>query len=485
MSRPTSSNLLRRLGGLHPGTAGTAKSTQVAQDRKLADLLAFLNAVSRACAAAPTPEAATRECLAIVAGFTGWPIAHAYRRVAAGEAGLASMRVWFVESGAGSGPITAFVAASETTVFAAGQGLVGRVAAEGAPISYPDVTVLPGFVRAGIARANGVRGCFMFPVRLGDRVEIVLEFFSREAAELNDDLLALMAYVADRLSLALADLAQRGRAASLITTLDGIARQLAETTAQVEAGAQGVLGVAGAVDARRGEVDRASLAAAGEIDAVAGAAQNLVALSREASDHAARVERLTDGSGRVLDEAVAVFTDLQDRIAGVGRIGDLISTIAGQTNLLALNATIEAARAGEAGRGFAVVASEVKELANQTARATDEIGGHIARIQGSTSQAVSAISAITVRIREISQVATTIAAAVEEQGAATQEIVRNVGQAATGTSEVTENIAGVAGAAGETRAAASQMLASAAELSQRSGQLDSEVARFLATVRAA
>ena len=407
MSRPTSSNLLRRLGGLHPGTAGTAKSTQVAQDRKLADLLAFLNAVSRACAAAPTPEAATRECLAIVAGFTGWPIAHAYRRVAAGEAGLASMRVWFVESGAGSGPITAFVAASETTVFAAGQGLVGRVAAEGAPISYPDVTVLPGFVRAGIARANGVRGCFMFPVRLGDRVEIVLEFFSREAAELNDDLLALMAYVADRLSLALADLAQRGRAASLITTLDGIARQLAETTAQVEAGAQGVLGVAGAVDARRGEVDRASLAAAGEIDAVAGAAQNLVALSREASDHAARVERLTDGSGRVLDEAVAVFTDLQDRIAGVGRIGDLISTIAGQTNLLALNATIEAARAGEAGRGFAVVAAEVKALSGRVSQATTEIAAQVEELRGVAARSTGSLA----RVRD--EIATVRASAVE------------------------------------------------------------------------
>ncbi|GEP12407.1 Methyl-accepting chemotaxis protein [Methylobacterium gnaphalii] len=124
-------------------------------------------------------------------------------------------------------------------------------------------------------------------------------------------------------------------------------------------------------------------------------------------------------------------------------------------------------------------------MANQTARATEEISGQITRIQGSTGQAVSAFGAITQRIQEISGVATVIAAAVEEQGAATQEIVRNVSQAAAGTVEVTHNIAGVAGAAEETGVAASQVLASASELSRRSESLSSEVTRFLATERAA
>ena len=169
----------------------------------------------------------------------------------------------------------------------------------------------------------------------------------------------------------------------------------------------------------------------------------------------------------------------------IGPAVTTISGIAGQINLLALNATIEAARAGEAGRGFAVVAAEVKELANQTARATEDITKQIGRIQGATVSAVGAIDGIRHRIQEINAVASSIAAAVQQQGAATQEIVRNVTEAAAGTGEVTSNITGVARASEETGAAATQVLTAASDLSRQSEHLGGEVTRFLTKIRAA
>ncbi len=169
----------------------------------------------------------------------------------------------------------------------------------------------------------------------------------------------------------------------------------------------------------------------------------------------------------------------------IGAVVKLISDIASQTNLLALNATIEAARAGEAGKGFAVVASEVKSLANQTAKATEDITAHVAEMQAATGGAVQAISRIGSTIAAMNQIATTIAAAVEEQGAATQEIARNVQQASIGTGQVSSNIAGVNEAAAETGSAAGRVLSASEALGKQANTLRADVDRFLGHLRAA
>ncbi|MGY4291547.1 methyl-accepting chemotaxis protein [Bradyrhizobium sp. LM2.7] len=220
--------------------------------------------------------------------------------------------------------------------------------------------------------------------------------------------------------------------------------------------------------------------------------QSVASATEELSSSITEISRQVQESARVASEAVSQARTTTDRVgelskaaARIGDVVELINTIAGQTNLLALNATIEAARAGEAGRGFAVVASEVKALAEQTAKATGEIGQQISGIQAATQDSVSAISAISGTIEKLSEISSTIAAAVEEQSAATQEISRNVQQAAQGTHDVSSNITDVQRGAGETGSASSQVLAAAQSLSSDSNRLKLEVGKFLDSVRAA
>ena len=381
--------------------------------------------------------------------------------------------------------LAASASASMTTVAAIGLvvafGLLGLIVIVG--VTRPMgrlVAVLQrmaqGAIDADIAEAR--RGDEIGAV--GRAVEGIKAMVARKAAEQ-----AEMKRIADE-----AAAAERRR--TMIELADGFERAIGSVVGMVSASATELQTTASAMTATATETAAQSTAvaaaaeeAASNVGTVAAAAEELGASVHEIGRQVGSSADIAGAAVGEADQSAALVHELSQAAARIGDVVSLISSIAAQTNLLALNATIEAARAGEAGRGFAVVASEVKELAAQTARATDEIAGQIARIQGATGQTVDAIGGITGRIREISAVTTTIAAAVEEQGAATQEIVRNVSQAAAGAGEVTSNIAGVAQASEETGAAAAQVLASAAELSRQSEHLNAEVARFLAEVRAA
>lgn len=237
-----------------------------------------------------------------------------------------------------------------------------------------------------------------------------------------------------------------------------------------------IKGIAEAVSSASTEMQASAEALAATAEETSNQANTVAAASEELSSSINEISQQVSRSANISAEAVTEAQRSEQQIQGlakaadkIGEVVNLINDIAGQTNLLALNATIEAARAGEAGKGFAVVASEVKNLASQTAKATEEISGQISSIQSATRDAVGAITGISNIINELNEIATAISSAVEEQGAATQEVATN--------------ITGVTSAASETGVSASQVLEAASELSKQSEVLGTEADNFLAEMR--
>jgi len=268
-------------------------------------------------------------------------------------------------------------------------------------------------------------------------------------------------------------------------TVGGVIQAVAATAGELE---RKVRAMSQAAD----QTNHLAMVVASASDSTAANVQTVASASEQLSSSIVEIGQQVSEASRVASEAVGLaqqantrIGSLADAVDKIGAVVGLINSIAGQTNLLALNATIEAARAGEAGKGFAVVASEVKALANQTAKATDEIGGQMSGIQAVTGQAVMEIQRVASVIDRLSGIATAISAAVEEQNAATAEISRSVQQAAAGTGEVSSSIAGVTVASDESGRTARELVDALGALIGQANSLKTQVASFLTTVRAA
>ena len=271
---------------------------------------------------------------------------------------------------------------------------------------------------------------------------------------------------------------------------DNFETSVKDIVGNVAAASNEMRSTAEAMSAISEETSQQSMAVSAAADEASTNVQTVASATEELSSSIQEISRQVNDAAKVatsaVDEAAGadeLMRSLADASGKIGEVLDLITDIAEQTNLLALNATIEAARAGDAGKGFAVVASEVKNLATQTAKATDEISSHITSVQATTGQAVGSIQSITKTIARISEISSAIASAVEEQDAATGEISSNVQQAAMGTQEVSSNVSGVNEAAREAGSAATQTLGAARGLSENAESLSVEVDNFIQRVR--
>ncbi len=268
-------------------------------------------------------------------------------------------------------------------------------------------------------------------------------------------------------------------------SVTGIVRSVSTAAAGMQTTAQSMTTTASDASARAATVSAASQRSSDNVGTVASAAEELSSSVTEISRQVARSSEIASKAVSDAERTNATVGALSTGAEKIGEVVKLIHSIAAQTNLLALNATIEAARAGDSGRGFAVVASEVKALANQTAKATEEISSQVAAMQASTSEAVASIGGITETISQMSEITVSISTAVEQQGGATREIARNIQSVAAGSNEISTHIGGVTTAAEATGKAASDVLTNARELDNQSGMLRSAVDEFLVKVRAA
>lgn len=468
-------DLLRKTGLLVSQAVTRLENERVQTER--AENARALNDVLETISQGNTPEESAKLALDTVRRAFGWAYG-SYWTVDPAEHVLR----FAVESGSVNDEFRRVTMESR---FREGEGLSGRTWRNRDLFFTKDIGEMTDCSRAPVAKKAGVKSGVCFPIVVNGGVAGTMDFFSLDTLTLSVERLSTLRKVGEQVSVAIEKLtaAKRdrefaGKLKQAFATVAEKAHTLASASEELTSVSRQMGTNAGETSSQATVVSAAAEQVSTSVSTVASSAEEMNASIREIASNATEAVRIAGTAVKVAADTTLTVDKLGESSVQIGKVIKVITSIAQQTNLLALNATIEAARAGEAGKGFAVVANEVKELARQTAGATEEISRKIEAIQSDTHGVVQAITQISEIIRQINDFQNTIASAVEEQSATTNEIARSAAEASRGGSDISRNITSVSAAADQTARGAADTLESAKELAKLAADLNVVVEQF-------
>ncbi|WP_417814832.1 methyl-accepting chemotaxis protein [Thalassospira alkalitolerans] len=457
---------------------------QQGREARLTDVLRLLRKVGTIADDARQSNRAISGILDAVCEYCQWPVGHAYLRRDDGS--LSSAGIWSVGRGVSINELSDFRSQSEATVFSLGQGLIGNVAQKGEPVCIDDVTQKDGFLRASGAARNGLRGCFALPVKLGGQVVAVIEFFSRDVARLDDEMLELLGFVGGQVARVLErDAARASReklAADFENQVQGTVGMLGAAVTQMRSALDVLDGSNRRTDECSQGIDRAAGAALARIENVAGQMEALQGALTTIGDDAGENVETTRGLGMQARDMRDEFVKLQDRAADAGKMLATISAIASQIKMLGLNAAIEAARVGEAGKGFAIVAKEVKALAGQSETATAEIAQWMDGVTGAISKAGGEIDKIADAMGDLQARAENTAEQTGGQVAICRTVADDALDALAQARQVGDSVTDIAGAIAHNGQVAGELANAARNLETQGSELSHRVEGFVGQI---